>query len=261
VGKVGDRHFVFLYGDGARFAVRRDGREIWVEGPEGYSWEDLATYLVGPVMGFVLRLFGKLPLHACAVAVRGKAIALMGPQGAGKSTAAAAFAKLGYPVLTEDVLALAEDESRFMAQLGYPRVNLWPESAEALFGAVHDLPVVTPAWGKHFLPLNEAAHRFQSEPLELGAIFILQDRVAGDPKPRIEKTQANAAIPLLIANTYVNYLLDSRMRQEEFRQIARLLHSTPVYRVWPSDDASRIYELCDLISAKVRQHATCDPVP
>src|ERR1700680_3484028 len=155
-GKLRDRFFCFFFGSGARFAVRCDGREIWADGPEDYAVEELATYLVGPVMGFVLRLNGMLPLHACAVAVEDRAIALLGSQGAGKSTTAAAFAKMGFAILSEDVVAVKEEGKRHMVQPGYPRVNLWPESAETIFGCVHGLPPVTPTWGKHFLALDDA---------------------------------------------------------------------------------------------------------
>jgi hypothetical protein len=252
VGKLGDHFFCFFYDSGARFAVRRDGREIWADGPEDYAVEDLATYLVGPVMGFVLRLLGILPLHACAIAVEDRAIALVGSQGAGKSTSAAAFAKMGFAILSEDVVAVTEEGKRRMVQPGYPRVNLWPESAETIFGCVHGLPPVTPTWGKHFLALNDAQHRFQNKPLELAAIFILRDRVPGAPKPRVEKIAPASAMPILVANTYVNYLLDAAMRRTEFVQLGQMLRKTPVYQVWPLDDPSRVYELCEAISAEAR---------
>jgi hypothetical protein len=250
VGSVGSRHFVFEYGDGTRFAVRRDGREVIAAGPANYPLEDLATYLLGPVMGFVLRLFGTLPLHGCAVAVEGKAVALIGPQGSGKSTTAAAFAKLGYGVIAEDVVALAEANGRFLVQPGYPRVNLWPDSAETLFGAGHALPLVTPNWGKHFLSLDGSQHRFRNEPLELGAIFILEDRIATAAEPRVERVSPASALPMVVANTYVNYLLDADMRRAEFFQLGGLLKATPTYQVWPADDASRVFDLCASISAQ-----------
>jgi hypothetical protein len=255
VGILGSRYFGFFYSDGARFAVRLDGREIWADGPENYAVEDLATYLVGPVMGFVLRLFGTLPLHGCGVAVEGKAIALVGPQGAGKSTTAAAFAKLGFGILSEDVVALVEDGDCFVVQPGYPRVNLWPESAEKIFGDAHGLPPVTPTWGKHFLALDDAQYRFQDEPLELGAIFVLQDRLPGAHEPRAERISPASAMPILIKNTYVNYLLDSALRQTEFLQLGRLLRQTPVYDVSPCDDPNRVFDLCKSIAVEARRSA------
>lgn len=252
VGKLGDDFFCFYYGSGARFAVRHDGCEIWADGPEDYAVEDLATYLVGPVMGFVLRLLGILPLHGSAIAVEDSAIALVGSQGAGKSTTAAAFSKMGFAILSEDVVAVKEEGERNLIQPGYPRVNLWPESAEIIFGCVHGLPLVTPTWGKHFLALNDPQHRFQNKPLELAAIFILRDRILGALKPRIERIAPSSAMTLLVANTYVNYLLDAAMRRTEFIQLGQMLRRMPVYQVWPLDDPSRVFELCEAISAEAR---------
>src|SRR5919201_1469078 len=82
----GGQYIGFFYGDGARFAVERQGREVWADWPENYSLEDACTYLLGPVMGFVLRLRGVTCLHASAVAVGDHAIALAGSPGSGKST-------------------------------------------------------------------------------------------------------------------------------------------------------------------------------
>ena len=254
-GVLDDSYYGFFYPDGARFAVRRDGREIWANGPEDYALEDLATYLVGPVIGLVLRLFGMLPLHACGVDVDGKAVALLGPQGAGKSTSAAAFAKLGFGILSEDIVAVAENGEGFLAQSGYPRVNLWPESATTIFGSEHGLLPVTPTWGKHFLPLEDARHRFQSGPLEMGAAFILGDRVAGAQRPRIERISPASAMTVLVTNTYVNYLLDAAMRRTEFVQLGRFLRRVPVYQVSPPDDPSRVYELCESIAGEARRSA------
>jgi len=260
VGMLSPDHYGFFYRDGARFAVRRDGREIWADGPENYSLDDLATYLVGPVMGFVLRLLGTLPLHGCAVAVEDRAIALVGPQGVGKSTTAAAFAKLGRAILSEDVVAVAESGDCLMVQPGYPRVNLWPESAETIFGGDHNLPPVTPTWGKHFLALDDSEHRFQNKPLELGAIFMLSERIPGLLKPKFDRIPPASAVTKLVANTYVNYLLDSAMRQREFLQLGRLVQRIPVYVVSFSDDPSRVYELCESIVEGTRRNAACPAV-
>jgi hypothetical protein len=255
VGNLNDAYFGFFYDDGARFAVKRDGSEVWADGPENYAVEDIATYLVGPIMGFVLRLNGVLPLHACAINVAGQAIALTGVQGAGKSTSAAAFARMGYAVLSEDVAALTEVGGKHIVHPGYPRVNLWPKSVEALFGSVDTLPLVTPTWGKHYLALDGAEHLFQSEPLPLGAIFLLEQRVFGAAAPKIEAITAGSAMPKLVANTYGNSLLDAPLRRKEFSQLGNVLAKTQVYQVWPCDDPLRVYELCEAIAAKAQGSA------
>lgn len=237
-------YFAFFYPDNLRFAVARDGHEVVGDWPDDYSLEDAATYLLGPVMGFVLRLRGILPLHASGIAIDGHAIALIGAPGAGKSTTAAAFAKLGFPILSEDVVALTEQENTFWAQPGYPRINLWPASAKALFGADDALPLVTPAWGKRFLALGENGFRFQGEPLPLAAIYLLGDRDSEAKAPSIESLHGMRRFMTLVDNTYVNYALDGAMRTKEFDVLGRLAESVPLLSVRASGNAAHIPDLC-----------------
>ena len=48
-----------------------------------------------------------LPLHGSAVAIDGKAYAIVGDSGAGKSTLASAFLNKGYQLLSDDVIAVS----------------------------------------------------------------------------------------------------------------------------------------------------------
>lgn len=250
---IGDKYFGFFYGDGVRFAVEREGREIWADWPDGYSLEDACTYLIGPVISFALRLQGVTCLHASAIAIDNYAVALMGPPGAGKSTTAAAFARLGYPVLTDDVVVLANRGDQFFVQSGYPRVNLWPDSVGALFGSKDALPRITPTWGKQYLALDQKGYRFQTEPLPLGAIYMLSEREAGLTTPVVEKLAGSEAFTMLVANTYVNYLLNEDMRIREFDVLSRLMAGTPVRCVRPAGDPSKVFELCEAIAADTNQ--------
>ena len=172
----GGAYIGFFYSDGARFAIDRQGQTLWADWPSGYSVEDAATYLLGPVLGFVLRLKGITPLHASAVAIADHAVAFVGAGGAGKSTTAAAFAQLGYSVISDDVVPLREVSQEIVVVPGYPRVNLWPDSVEALLGSAGALPPITPTWGKRYLPLDQSQCRFESRHLPLRAIYLLEER-------------------------------------------------------------------------------------
>ena len=87
--------FWLKYQDGTNIFLRNNASRIWVTwGPESCV-EEAATYLLGPVMAIVAQLRGTICLHGSAVAIDGQAIALLGPQSAGKSTSAAAFARAG----------------------------------------------------------------------------------------------------------------------------------------------------------------------
>lgn len=249
VGLFPDRqHFGLFYGDGARFAVDRWGSEVWADWPENYTLEDACTYLVGPVMGFVLRLRGTVSLHASAVAVADRAIALVGPPGSGKSTTAAAFACCGFSVLSDDIVALSGERGQCFVQPGYPRVNLWPNSVCRLFGSEKALPHITPTWDKRYLPLGENGYRFASNPLPLGAIYILDSRDSALTAPTIEEISGKEAFMALVANTYVNYLLDQDMRRTEFEVLSRVVSEIPLRRVCAPEEPSAIFGLCEAIA-------------
>jgi hypothetical protein len=85
--------------------VARDGAAIdCARGDaEGWRWQ---RFFVGRVLPFAAVAAGYEALHASAVVVNGRALALSGPSGAGKSSVAAALALRGHPLLTDDVLAL-----------------------------------------------------------------------------------------------------------------------------------------------------------
>ena len=249
----GGGHFGFFYHDGARFAVDSRGREGWADWPENYTLEDACTYLLGPVMGFVLRLRGTICIHASAVAIGERAIALAGPPGSGKSTTAAAFACGGFPVLSDDVVALGNKGGQFLVQPGYPRVNLWPDSARKLFGSEEALPRITPTWDKRYLPLGQTGHRFASNPLPLGAIYILESRDSALAAPVVEEVFGEQAFMALVANTYVNYLLDQDMRRTEFDVLSRVVSEIPIHRVRIPEEPSAIFNLCDAIASNAKQ--------
>ena len=246
-------HFGFFYSDGARFAVERRAREVWADWPENYTLEDACTYLVGPVMGFVLRLRGTVCLHASAVAVGDRAIALVGPAGSGKSTTAAAFACCGFPVLSDDIVALTLEGGQWLVQPGYPRVNLWPDSVRRLFGSEEALPHITPTWDKRYLPLGQDSYRFASSPLPLGAVYILDSRDSALTTPVVQALSAKEGLITLVANTYANYLLDEDMRHTEFDVLSRVVSSIPVRCVQPPEEASSIPDLCGAIAEDARR--------
>lgn len=239
--------FYLLYSDGTKFVIKGNGSSIWASWNDSRTIEDTSTYLLGPVLGFILRLRGVTCLHASAVVVNGQAIVLLGRAGAGKSTTAAAFANLGYSVMSEDVVALSYDGSEYRVQPGYPIIRLWPESVLNLFGSNDALPLLTPNWDKRYLDLMSGIHKFQTEPLRLTAIYYLDERTDIDEAPLIETMEIRESLLTLISNTYANYLLDSEMRASEFVEIGRLASTTNIKRLVPHTDPARLNLLCRTI--------------
>ena len=133
---------------------------------------------------------------------------------------------------------LDDRASHFLVQPGYPRVNLWPASARALFGPGEELPRITPTWGKKYLSLDRSGFAFQSGPLPLSAIYVLDIRKDALDVPVLEELSVAESFPNLVANTYLNYLLDADMRKREFEVLGRLAGAVPVRRASPARDSS-----------------------
>ena len=256
---LGGDYFRLMYADSTAFLVNRAGTRIWSTWPDTLTLEDTAVYLLGPIIGFALRLRGVTCLHASSVAIGEHAIALLGTAGAGKSTTAAAFARLGYAVLSEDVVALDDSIRGFSVQPGYPHIRLWPTSAEILYRSPDALPPLTPNWDKRYLDLVGNGYHFQSRPLPLAAIYVLGGRCTDPAAPYVQETSARDALVTFVANTYVNYLLEVPMRAKEFAALSRLVERVPVRRVTPHVDPDRLLRLCHAIledSGVVRLHAS-----
>ena len=146
--------YQLAYSDGTRFIVDGPGERIWGTFQPPLTLDDLATYFLGPVMGFLLRLRQITSLHASCVELAGQGIALCGEAGFGKSTTAAALALRGLSVLSEDIVPLRASSEGFRAVPGYPRVCLWPDSVSNLLGSAQALPLLTPVWEERFLALD-----------------------------------------------------------------------------------------------------------
>jgi hypothetical protein len=239
-------HYYFSYCDGTDFVVDASGSRVEGSWNNDYSLENTCYYLYGQIAAFVLRLRGVASVHGSSVLIGEHVLTISGDSGAGKSTTAAAFAKRGYAILSEDVTALVEVDQRPFVHLGYPRINLWPDSADSVYGANHDLPRVVPTWEKLFVDLGDNG-RFPQQIAPLGAVYILEARSSAANAPMIEQLSPSESLIALLTNTHGRYLVDSEMRQREFAIATEVVKQVPVRRVLPHVDIRRLDQMIDLM--------------
>ena len=242
-----EEYFQLAYDDGTRFIVDGTAKRLWGTWQPPLTLEDFATYLVGPIMGFVLRRRGVLALHASSVCVSGNAVILCGSSEFGKSTTAAALALRGVPVLTEDISPVKEENGSLYVEPGYPRICLWPDTVASLFGEPGALPRITPTWEKCFLALDGVRAVFESNKRPLKIVYLFGPRVDEADAPRIEDLGMRDALLELVQNTYMNWLLDRNQRARELDLLTRLVAHVSVRRIVPHVDPARIGALCELI--------------
>src|ERR1700688_1393777 len=235
------------YCDGIEFWLDRRLETLWASWPENLTIDHAICYLVGPVLGFLLRLRGVVCLHASVVAIKGRAAVFVGDEGAGKSTTAACFAQAGFAVLSDDIAALVELENIFHVLPAYPRVNLWPHSVELLYGTPEALPQMMSGLDKRWLLLGkEHGPQFEERILPIGGIYIF-----GDPRDKsegsLEPLSLRSALLMLVACTYATNSLNAKQRAEEFAVLGRLVTAVPVRKINAKRGILRVDELCEVI--------------
>ncbi|HEX2123768.1 MAG TPA: hypothetical protein VHL59_19235 [Thermoanaerobaculia bacterium] len=238
--------FLIEYADGTRFAIATDASEIRCYSPSDSTLEDAATYLLGPVLAFVLRARGTLALHASAIVTRGGAVLIAGAPGAGKSTTAAACARGGLPVITEDVAPIAWRDERPFVLPGYPRVRVWSDVAAALWGSEDALPFLTPTWSKRYVDLTRGEYAFAAQEQPIAAVCVLAGRAA---EPSLRRVAGHEAAMAVLRNTSVTETLFDSMRELELAQVARLASAVPVFELIAPDDLPRAGEICALLES------------
>jgi len=176
-------------------------------------------------------------------------VCIIGQSRAGKSTTAAALAKRGCPVLSEDSVPVVKCRDSYVAHPGYSHIRLWPDAAHLLFGNEDELPRLAPPWDKRFLDLTREGFSFQSEPAPLSSIYVLSARSDKPEAPFVDGLSPKFGLLALLSNSYASHLLDTDQRAAEFEFMSRLAASVPIRRIVPHLDASRLDMLCDAILA------------
>lgn len=247
--------YYFRFIEGFSCAIDSEGNNVWIEWSDSVSVDVITAFLLGRIFAFVLHLRGHLCLHASAVAVDGRAILFAGNPGAGKSSTAAAFTQRGHPLLSDDVSAIRrEPDGRMVVVPAVPRACLLPDAIEFLYGprSVGQLPRLLPSDDKRIVRLDSAPGKFQTEPVQLGAIYLLARRAPGRAGPRIEAVAGAERLVRLLCNGFMALALGKEQTAREFPILGEVAQTVPIQELVPSDDPGRLGEMCELIVNDVR---------
>lgn len=217
------------------FVVARDGSRISCHPWSGVPWHDIRQFLLGRVLPLALNLRQVVTLHAGGVLVPGGAIGLVAGSGTGKSTLIATFASLGFPLVSDDVLAIREDGDGVCVSPGSSYVRLRRESLEFLGPRLPTSREPEPDFDKSRVYLAEGRTPADAVPTPLLAIYFLKRTAETDGCPEISSMELRDALPLLLGNTTNASLLENPQLVEQFGILSRLVRRVPVRRmVYPS---------------------------
>jgi len=216
IAEQGNRIFGIVPGIAA-FLIEH-GRQITVD-PLAEDESMLSPSILGAAMSVILQQRGMLVLHASSVAIAGKVVAFMGGSGWGKSTLANAFHAKGYPVLTDDVLAIDMQSTPPVVIPAFPQFKLCHDAAVALGHDTDTLKPIFPSAPKLSYKFTQG---FQQTPLPLHGIYVLDK---GD-RHQITRLKPQDAFAELIRHTRSpNLLSPSAFAAPHLRQCAELINS------------------------------------
>lgn len=238
--RAGDGHYLRFTGAGAVYGT--DGDRLVVEledgtdpDPDLFRWFALSH-------GFRILLYqrGYVVLHASATVVDGRAVAFLGKSGQGKSTTVAAWHAAGYPVLSDDVVAVDPDTG--LVTPSFPKIKLDPESVPEVDA---DL---TPAERNDAISRQYYAtsREYRDDPVPLGNVYLLAD----GPELRIEELPpAKQAYLLMRESASAYHAGDDEAVESHFDDCVRLSSTVPVKRLERPRTFDALPELVSAVEA------------
>lgn len=190
-----------------------------------------------------------LPLHGSAIAIDGKALAIVGESGAGKSTLASAFLKKGYRLLSDDVIPVALSNQHVpMVTPAYPQQKLWQESLKEFGMETSQLRPIIDRETKFAVPVTD---QFAQEPLPLvGVIELVKTK---NNEIKIHPILNLDRLHTLFMHTYRNFLIHrSGLMDWHFDITAKIVNKVDVFRLERPASRFTANELTDAILSTFR---------
>lgn len=163
--KLYRQHHIY---DELRYIVA-DGREIVIEPLAGSMPANVASLTVSRLLTIACYQRGLLPLHASAVRLGDRLVAICGYSGSGKSTLAAMLIERGGQLYEDDMVVVEGSGPFFASGPSASGMKLSEASLRQIGRSADGLALANHVEGKYFAPVRPA----ESSRAEIGAIIQL----------------------------------------------------------------------------------------
>jgi hypothetical protein len=221
--------------------ISRDGTRVRCSPPddEPWSWQ---RFLVGRILPWAAVVQGLEAFHASGVTVGGRAVAFVGPTGAGKTSLAIRLVAMGERFLTDDVLSV---ESRDGELLAHPGAGI---------AAVRDAErrlIAESTWSGLGAELGHSGKTYLElprphGPAPLAAIYFLR-LGGGEPIERLDPDPR-----LLLGSTFVLGVKSPERLRNQLDVCARIGESVPLFALRISPDVGS-QQLAELVLGHARE--------
>jgi hypothetical protein len=211
--------YVVRFPDRADFTISLDRQTVTCTPAPGVADDVIEVLYFNQIVPLVMGCNGDLVLHASAVVIDGTAIAFLGPTRRGKSTLAAAFAKAGYPFLTDDGLILDQDDEDYLVRPRAPALRLCSDSEAAILQTAGLRPDSEDFKGR-IMAGDEIP--FHDQPVRLTAIYLLPEPQRRDRTEMLPLSQP-AALSELLKHSFILDVQDRQRVKNLFYRLASVV--------------------------------------
>ncbi|WP_309121668.1 aldolase [Paenibacillus sp.] len=244
---VEDR-ILFRVPDTAIFSIA-SGNTILVSPSDGMEEDKMRLYLLGTCMAIVLLQRKILPLHGSAIKLGDMAYAIVGESGAGKSTLASMLMRYGYPLVSDDLIAVSFETESGGARRGpeiipsFPQQKLWSESLRRLEMKIGDYRPLFERENKYAVPIKD---RFYGKRLPFGGVFELVKTEEGNVD--VAALRGLEAVRALYRHTFRNFFVPMLGLQQWHLDVSvQLLQCIQVRQLRRPSNGDTIVQLAESI--------------
>jgi hypothetical protein len=235
------------------FLVTPDARRIYARTLNRTNQEALLAYLLVDALSYSMIRLGREPLHATAILTDRGAIGFVGDSGYGKSTLGALFVRDGFKLITDDMLVLTHEGDACLAHAGPPRIKLYREIADRIFGdRCHGVPM-NPVTDKLIVALSETQATRDASPLT--RLYLIQEDRPRRPlrRPWIRTLSPARAFPKILAASAGHYASERDRLARQFAFVSRIVGQIPIKTLAYPRDTENMSRLRDAVLADVER--------
>ncbi|GGK37745.1 serine kinase [Salinarimonas ramus] len=234
------------------FRIDDRGEGIVVTPTREASADLLAFPLLGPVLACAMHLRGRFVLHASAIAVGDRAVAIMGDKGAGKSSTACALLRAGHALLADDLVVANPVAEGFVTPPGCAQMKL---DAPALARLDDPLARVLPPAHPSVPKSRVLVGRFRDRPAPLARLFVLSRGGEAAIVPLAGEEALRAVLRFAYVARFGQPALAQGRAGAHLRRAAELADAGLVHRLVVPDGLDRLPEAVAAIEADLARAA------
>lgn len=241
---IKDHEEVYLWWEDIGKVKISNGSKITVDlsyNSESSDKMSVVPFLLGSVMSILLHQRGFLVLHGSAVKINDYVVAFLGYKGLGKSTIAINLYKKGYPLVTDDILAIKFDnEGLPVVYPSYPHVRLSKDSFVYMVDNTNSMTPICTLLDKIFC---DTSRGFLSKSIKLKKIYVLES--SDEIRISILKSQKN--LINIIRHSFANKIFDNIDQAKNLTQCANLVNKISFRRLEVSHSFKNLPNLINLV--------------